>query len=159
MSFQEYEDALAVVIERLNPIFNSWDFNFEFDGVHGSHTGFYARGRYVRGATLVWICCRQTLDNVSYEHSFITQYMYTKQIESYRIGHHGLTHSLGHSEDCQLIDKFMYPSGLVARDGGDPVTAYIYDLTNIAADVLSGPNETFYAIVRQGARGLNFESS
>jgi hypothetical protein len=150
--------ALADCVARLDVILRPWGFVFESDGVRPSHTGPYASGHYCRGATRIGLSCRDTIDNLYYEHSFTTNYAFHREIESFTIGHDSLMRRLGHEGDCWLIRFHRIPDVIAARDGGDRVAALIHDLQVFASPVLCAPCEEFYAIVRRGSRGLSIET-
>jgi hypothetical protein len=148
--------ALAECIERLDVVLHPWGFTFENDGCQPSHTGPYASGHYVRGTTRIGLSCRDTIDNLYYEHSFITEYASWREIERFTIGHAGLMQGVGHAEDCQLIAGDGIPDAIVARNGGDRVAALIHDLA-FAAEILREPTEAFYAIIRRAGRSFSVE--
>jgi hypothetical protein len=144
--------SLADCVRRLDAVFRPWDFEFVPDRDGWSHYGLFASGRYVRGTTRIWICCRDTLDNIEYEHSFFTKHQSWQSVEHFGLGHDSLMEALGHRDDCHLIGSWDIPDVVVARDGGDRVTALLHDLSAYAALVLREPSEVFDAIMRQGSR-------
>lgn len=150
-------ESLALTVKRVDPVLNPWGFSFSLEGVHGSHNGPFASGHYIRGRTRIGLSCREMLDNLYYEHSFVTQNVCSRETETFDIGHDTLMRGLGHSDDCWLIVTDKQPDAVVARDGGDRVAALLHDLTTIAAAVLREPNETFYAIMRRGRRCYSIE--
>jgi hypothetical protein len=144
--------SLAESVARLDPVLHPWGFTFEHDGCHSSHTGPYASGHYVRDTTRIGLSCRETIDNLVYEHSFITERSSWCEIERFTIGHNGLMNALGHSAHCHLIGSDNIPDAIVARDGGDRVAALIHDLSSFVAPILRGPSDKFFEIIRHGTR-------
>lgn len=149
---EEVARTLADAVCRLDVVLNAWRFRFVADPIQGSHCGPFASGHYCRDNTRVGIACRDSIDNVYYEHAFIAQHRFCKEVERFAIGHDQLMRALGHSEDCQLIGTAEVPDAVVARDGGDHVSALIHDLRVFAAEVLSEPCAEFFDIVRRGVR-------
>jgi hypothetical protein len=99
-------DSLAASVTRIDELLIPWGFTFEFDGVHGSHTGPYASGRYIRDTTHIGLSCRDTIDNIYYQHSFVKVDLCSRESEIFVIGHDTLMRALGHSDDCWLPDEF-----------------------------------------------------
>ena len=149
--------SLADCVSRLDVVLQPWGFAFETDDCQSSHTGPFASGHYVRQTTRIGISCRDTIDNIHYEHSFITQHPSSREIERFTIGHPGLMQSLGHTDDCHLIGSTDIPDAIVARDGGDRVTALLHDLANFVAPFLCEPTDGFCEIVRCGYRAYSIE--
>jgi hypothetical protein len=152
---QAVADSLAESIARLDTVLKPWGFSFESDGVQSSHRGPYASGHYCRGATRIGLSCRNAIDNIYYEHSFITVHAYCKETERFTIRHDTLMRSLGHSDDCWLVVGDGIPNAIAARDGGDRVEALIHDLQLFASSVLREPCDAFYAIMRRGSRSYS----
>ena len=148
-------DALAAAVARLDAVLCPWGFAFVTDEVQDSRCGPFASGHYCRGTTRIGLSCRETIDNIIYEHSFIKENLYSKEIEQFQIGHDKLMKALEHPDDCRLIGGHKTPDMIIARDGGDRVAALIHDLSSIAVSVLREPCEEFYAIVRQGWRAYS----
>ena len=144
--------ALAAAVVRIDAVLSPWGFVFAADEVHYSHCGYYASGHYCRGLTRISLSCRETIDNIFYEHSFIKENLCSKEIERFQIGHDKLMKALEHPHDCRLIGGHKTPDMIIARDGGDRVAALIHDLSSIAVLVLREPCEEFYAIMRRGWR-------
>lgn len=136
-----------------------WGFIFESDGVHPSHTGPYASGHYVRDATRIGLSCRDTIDNIYYEHTFVTVHAFSRESERFLIGHAALMRALGHADDCRLINCTEIPDAVKARDGADPVSALIHDLLFLAAPLLREPSDEFYAVIRRGCRSYSIDSN
>ena len=147
--------SLDDCVTRLDVVLQPWGFIFEHDGCQSSHTGPYASGHYVRGTTRIGLSCRDIIDNIFYEHSFITEYSSWRAIERFVIDHDGLMNALNHSADCYLIGSDSIPDAIVARDGGDRVTALIYNWSSFAAPILRTPCDSFYAIIRRGSRSYS----
>jgi hypothetical protein len=103
------------------------------------------------------LSCRETIDNLYYEHTFITQHRGWAEIERYSIGHETLMDAVGHANDCHLITSCEYPDQITARDGGDGVAALLHDLEKYAADMLRTSNDAFFAVVRRGFRSYSIE--
>lgn len=155
---QRVADALAAAIARIDAVLRPWGFIFTADEVHYSHYGYYASGYYCREMTRIGLSFgRDTITNVFYQHSFVKEFAYCKEIERFGLRHYALMTALGHSEDCKLLEKSWdeYPDGIVARDGGDRVAALIDDLKFFAAPVLREPCEEFCTIMRTGFRGYS----
>jgi hypothetical protein len=153
---QRIAESLAACAARLDSVLVPWGFAFESDRVNPSHTGVYASGHFVRGMTRIGVSCRDTIDNVFYEHSFVIyQNSWLCEIERFDIHHGDLMSSLGHAADCWLARPYVgMCSPLVPRNGADIVTALIHDLEIIAAPVLRKPCEQFFDIVRTGRRSF-----
>lgn len=149
---QHVADSLATAIAELDAVLNPWGFVFTSDGIQPSHCGPFACGHYCRDATRIGLSCRNTIDNIYYEHSFITKLPCSEECECFTIRHETLMSALGHSDDCRLICTGETPDAIDARDGGDRVVALIHDLQSIAASVLREPCEEFYSIIRRGWR-------
>ena len=147
---QKAAESLAAIVDRLDEVVGPWGFAFEPDEVNSSHNGPYASGHYCRGTTRIGLSCREALDNVYYEHSFVTEYLCSSEIERFTIGHDDLMEAL-------LIRGDEHPDAVVARDGGDRVAAFIHDLTTIAAPVLSKRIKRFKEIMRRGLRVFSTE--
>ncbi len=149
---QAIADSFAQCIARLDVVLRPWGFEFRSSGVEQSHIGPYASGYYCRELTRISLSCRATIDNVYYEHSFVTKnYAYTSA-ERFVVGHEFLMRALGHLDDCHIIENHRQPDWIVARDGGDRVAALIHDLTAIAGPILSSPCAEFDAVMRKGRR-------
>lgn len=142
------DQTLADCVARLDVVLQPWGFVFEFDGCYWSHRGPYALGRYVRDTTRIGVECDRVGfgGDVTYQHSFITQYPSWRAIEQFSIYHHELMNALGHSADW-----------IFARNTGDPVAALIHDLTSHVAPILREPSEAFYDIVRRGRRSYSVD--
>jgi hypothetical protein len=145
-------NALVESVARLDTVLQPWGFKFEFGGVQHSHIGLYAVGCYQREWTRIHLSCRDQIDNLIYEQSFVKQSLSSREKETFSIGHGTLMKELGHRDDCQLLDADDYPDQIVARDGGDRVAALMHDLTYFAQPVLREVGEPFYRIVRTGFR-------
>ena len=154
---QAIADSLAASVTRIDDLLIPWGFTFEFDGVHGSHTGPYASGRYVRDATHIGLSCRDTIDNIYYQHSFVKVNLCSRETETFVIGHDTLMRALGRSDDCWLLETNKLPDAIVTRDGGDRVAALIHDLSDTAAVVLREAGDEFQAIMRRGRRTYSIE--
>jgi hypothetical protein len=148
-------DSLAASVVRLDAVLKPWGFAFKSNGVHPSHTGPYAAGHYCRNGTQIGLSCRDAVDNIYYQHSFVTETTLSRETERFTIGHDTLMRALGHSNDCRLICCDDIPDAIAARDGGDRVAALIHDLKFFAASILCEPCEEFYAIVRRGYRNYS----
>lgn len=92
-------NVLAVAAERLNVILNPWGFYFTNDGVRSSHCGPFASGYYCRKTTRIEISCRDTIDNLYYQHTFLVPHAYCTESERYTIDHSWLMEALGHNND------------------------------------------------------------
>ncbi|ODA35435.1 hypothetical protein [Planctopirus hydrillae] len=143
---------LAAVFLRLDVIMKPWGFAFIAEEIRSSHCGPFASGFYCRDTTRIGISCRTTIDNIFYEHFFITRSAGSTELERFTIGHSTLMDALGYASDCHLIASSKTPDTIIARDGGDRVEALIHDLSVLASRVLCEPCEEFYAIVRRGLR-------
>jgi hypothetical protein len=155
LTHHQVSDALAAAVARIDAVLCPWGFTFAADEVQSSHCGLFASGHYRRGTTRIGLSCRATIDNIFYEHTFVKENLYSKEIERFQIGHDKLMKALEHSDDCRLICSHKTPDMIIARDGGDRVAALIHDLSSIAALVLREPCEEFYAIVRRGWRAYS----
>jgi hypothetical protein len=144
--------ALAAAVARIDVVLCPWGFTFLTDEVHDSHCGPFASGHYCRDRTRIGLSCRDSIDNVYYEHSFVKENRFSKEIERFVISHRALMKALHHSDDCRLVCGQKIPEAIVARDGGDCVAALIHDLSSIAATVLREPCDEFYEIMRRGCR-------
>ena len=87
---QPVAESFAVVVARLRPTLDSWGFVFEPGDINSSHCGPYCTGRFVRETTQISISCRQTIDNLFYEHTFVTHNACSTEMERYSIGHETL---------------------------------------------------------------------
>jgi hypothetical protein len=152
---QHVSYALAAAVARIDAVLSPWGFTFGTDEIQSSHCGPFASGHYCRGTTRIGLSCRATIDNIVYEHSFIKENLYSKEIERFTISHGTLMKALGHSDDCRLIEGHEIPDGIIARDRGDRVAALIHDLSSIAASVLREPSDEFCAIMRRGWRAYS----
>lgn len=142
----------------LDVLLQPWGFTFASDGCQSSHTGPYARGHYVRDTTRIGLSCRDTIDNIYYEHTFVTARPSYREIEQFTIGHPGLMHGLGHADDSHLIDTTDIPDAIVARDGDDRVAALLHDLSTFVVPALSTPSsDEFCRIIRSGYRAFSIE--
>lgn len=150
-------ENLAACVARLDSVLRPWGFAFEADECRASHSGPFASGHYRRDPTRIGISCRDTIDNIYYEHAFVTQHPSWREIERFTIGHPGLMHGIDHSEDCHLIGTTDLPDTIAARDGGDRVAALIHDWREFAVSVLAHPCSEFFDIVRRGARSYSIE--
>lgn len=149
---------LTTCVNRVDPLLRPWGFVFEVHETRHSHCGPFASGHYVRGFTRIGLSCRDTIDNIYYEHSFVTENRWSREIERFDISHDGLMRGLGHSDDCRLIRSQNLPDAIVARGGGDRVDALLHDLSTFAADILTMPCDEFYEIIRRGRRCYIVES-
>lgn len=148
-------DSLSRCVAQLDSVLIPWGFTFQRDDITASHFGDYASGHYCRGATRIGLSCRHTIDNIYYEHTFVSQRYGVHEKEKYDIGHDGLMLGLGHASDCwlkySLLDR-RGPSALGTDDTVDVLHALVHDLQSFAAPALSQPNELFFAIIRTGRR-------
>lgn len=149
--------TLADCVARLDVVLGSWGFVFEHCGCHASHTGPYASGNFVRGFTRIGLSCRDMIDNIFYEHSFVTEHSSWLEIQRFTIGHNTLMNALGHLTDCNLIESDNLPDAIVARNGNDRVEALIHDLSKFIAPILQKPSDDFYAIIRCGQRSYTVD--
>jgi len=149
--------SLEACVARLDGVLTPWGFRFELDGVHSSHVGLYATGSYIRGATSISLCCREEVDNVLYEHTFVRANQCSRETERFSMGHMALMKEMGCATECRLVGNDTYPDLLVARDGGDRAEALQFDLVKHAAPLLSSENEEFEAIMRRGFRSYWIE--
>ena len=152
---QHVAESFAAAISRLDTILKPWGFAFDSDEIQSSHCGPFASGHYSRDTTRISFSCRDTIDNLYYEHTFVTHYACSTESERFRIQHPTLMKALGHSDDCHLISSDDIPDAIIARTGGDRVAALSYDLESFACSVLREPCDEFFAIVRQGYRSYN----
>ncbi len=148
-------EKLAEAVSRLHTVLSPWGFAFITDDTRSSHCGPFASGHYYRDTTRIGISCRDTIDNLYYEHTFVTRNAYSTESERFTFGHATLMNALGHCDDCRLITSDRIPDSIVARDGGDRVDALIHDLSALASRVLREPCAEFYAIVRLGLRSYS----
>jgi hypothetical protein len=148
-------ERLAAAVARLDVVLNAWGFVFRTDDIQSSHCGPFASGHYGRQTTRIGISCRKTIDNLFYEHTFVTRNAFSTESERFTIGHMTLMGALGHSEDCRLIMCNNIPDAIAAREGGNRVDALIHDLNVFASPVLCKPCDEFYAIVRRGYRSYS----
>lgn len=146
---------LAAAVSRLDTILNPWGFAFIANDIQSSHCGPFASGEYCRDTTRISISCRDTIDNLYYEHTFVTHNACSTESERFTIGHATLMDALGHSDDCRLMTCDNIPNAIVARDGGDRVDALIHDLNVLASTVLCEPCDEFYAIIQRGYRSYS----
>lgn len=151
---EQVAKVLTEVATQLSEVVTDWGFAFHADEVRSSHGGPFASGHFCRETTRIGISCRDTLDNLTYEHTFVTRRGNSTESERFTIGHATLMAGVGHAQDCHLISSGELPSSMIARDG-DPVEALIYDLTVLAKTVLSAPCDEFFTIMRQGYRSYN----
>jgi hypothetical protein len=154
---EQVAEAFQALTCRLDQLLNSWGFQLDSDYLSSSHCGPYGYGYYVRGTTKIGVSCRDTLDNVFYQHSFITQNACSKETETFVRDHDALMHALGHGEDCWLVAGTRQPDLVVARTGQDRVAAFIHDLSEIAGPILREPTPRFEEIIRQGIRSWTIE--
>jgi hypothetical protein len=144
--------SLAACVARLDTVLIPWGFVYRSVGVSASHCGPYALGRYQRGETEIHLSCRDTIDNLVYEHSFVQEYYSGRETLRFSVQHGTLMRAVGHFDDSRLICTNDIPDMIVERHGGDRVAALISDWTVLAAHVLCEPCEEFYSIVRRGHR-------
>ncbi|MEL7498322.1 MAG: hypothetical protein AAFN77_11985 [Planctomycetota bacterium] len=149
---EQVAESLAAAVARLDATLSPWGFAFVTDDIQSSHCGPFASGHYHRGTTRIGISCRDTIDNLVYEHTFVTRYAFSTVSERFTIGHATLMDALGHSDECRLIKSDNIPDAIVAREGSDRVDALIHDLNVFASPVLCEPCDEFYAIIRRGYR-------
>ena len=150
--YQQVANSLSEAVARLDTVLTPWGFTFIRSDVQSSHCGPFASGHYERDTTRIGISCRDTIDNVLYSHSFITQHPCCRESETFAVGHDTLMAALGYADDCRLVPSSDLPDAIIARDGGDRISALLYDLTVIAAPMLRTPCDEFYTIVRRGHR-------
>ncbi|MEM7478162.1 MAG: hypothetical protein AAF483_24510 [Planctomycetota bacterium] len=148
-------EQLATAVARLDTVLKPWGFDFIGDDIQSSHCGPFASGHYCRDTTRIGISCRETIDNLVYEHTFVTRNAFSTESERFTIEHSTLMDALGHCYDCHLLASDCIPDSIVARDGGDRVDAIIHDLTVLASSVLCEPCGEFYKIVRRGFRSYS----
>lgn len=156
--FESVEEKLSACVRRLDVLLNPWGFEFQADVSRDSHCGPFASGHYVRGTTRIGLSCRETIDNIYYEHAFVTEHRWSRAIERFDVTHPDLMNSLGHSDDCELIGSNNPPDAIIARTGGDRVAALLRDLSEFAAPILARPNQKFDEIIRSGRRCYFVES-
>ena len=148
---------LTHCVQRLDETLRPWGFEFTRLDVELSHTGPFSSGYYKRDQTQIGLSCRDTIDNIFYEHTFVTENSGSREIERYSIGHETLMQGLGKIDVCRLISSMDLTDPIRARDGGDRIDALSFDLSNYGASVLSEPCEEFFDIVRRGFRSYSVE--
>lgn len=154
------KQVTAAMVDRVATIgivLEPCGFTFQHDCTQSSHTGPFASGYFVRGNTRIGLSCRDTIDNVIYEHSFVTQNASSREIEKFSTSHSGLMQFLGHHDDAQLISGDSIPDAAVARDGGDRVGALIHDLTEFVIPLFTNDMVTFLTAIRRGFRSYSIE--
>jgi hypothetical protein len=151
------EANLRRSVDRLDVVMVPWGFTFKYETTGGSHGGPFASGHYVRGATQIGLSCRATLDNLYYNHSFVKQHLWSRETETFTIGHDLLMKALGRESDCQVLVTHNPPTNIVSRTDGDVVQSLLHDWSSIAADVLREPCEEFFGIMRRGFRSYVME--
>ncbi len=153
---REHVDArFAEAMERIDTLLSPWGFSFALGEIQSSHCGPYATGAFTRGQTKISLSCRDTIDNLLYEHTFITQHSSWTEMERYSIGHATLMDAVGHAHDCHLVSGNDHPDQIVARDGGDRIAALQHDLEKYAAGLLRTPSDEFFTVVRRGFRSYS----
>jgi hypothetical protein len=140
---------------RIDALLSRWGFSFAMGEIQPSHCGPYATGAFTRGQTKMLLSCRDTIDNLFYEHTFTTKHSCYTETERYSIGHATLMDAVGHGHDCHLIAGNDCPDQIIARDGDDRVAALVHDLENYAARLLRTENDEFYSVVRRGWRSYS----
>ena len=148
---------LTSTIARLDAVMRPWGFTFVFEKQMSSHIGPFASGHYVRGATRIGLSCRDSIDNLYYEHCFVTKHRSYQETERFTLWHPGLMKTLGHAQDCHLIGTDEIYDSIAARDGGDRVAALLLDWIELAAPILSSPCDAFDEAMRHGARSYTVE--
>lgn len=151
----EVAHNLADAVSRLDAVLNPWNLEFFTQDVQFSHCGPFASGHYCRNKTRIGISCRDTIDNIYYEHTFVTRNGNAIESEKFTIGHAILMDALGYSSECCLIVSDGIPNAISGRDGSDPIDALIHDLSELASSVLQEPCDEFYSIVRRGFRSYS----
>lgn len=152
---QHVAACFADAASRIDMLLSTWGFTFAFSETQASHCGPYATGVFMRGQTKISLSCRDTIENIFYEHTFAVKHHCCTEIERFSIGHATLMEAVGHDHDCHLIVGDDYPNLIMARDGGDRAAALIYDLSHHAAELLRIPNDDFFSIVRRGIRSYS----
>ena len=147
--------ALTDCVARLDTVVQPYGFVFDTDEIHASHTGPFASGHYVRNDTRIGLSCRDTIDNVVYEHSFVTQNLSWREIERFSTSHSGLMSFLGHADDARLICADSIPDAVLARDGADRVDALIHDLSMFVLPLIANDMDIFFAAIRKGYRSYS----
>lgn len=156
--FEIVAKNLADCAARIGAVLNPWGFEFEAGPDDQlSHAGPYGSGFFVRGETRIGISCRSALDNIFYEHSFVREYSSSRAIERFTIGHAELMRAVDRSDECRLVTQIRYPTLVAARDGSDPVSALVHDLSEFCEPILATPYEAFFEIMRTGRRGYLIE--
>ena len=154
---EQVDIALADCVASVGRALEPCGFSFQHDGTHSSHTGPFASGYFVRDTTRIGLSCRESVDNIIYEHSFVTQLAASCETEKFSTGHSGLMLFLGHSDDAHLISGDSIPDSVVARDGGDRVDALIHDLDAYVIPLLSNDMDTFCDAIRRGFRSYSID--
>jgi hypothetical protein len=127
--------SLQDIVLRLNPVLNPYGFVFELEGSGFSSLGPFASGFYKRPPLQIGLIYRSAIGSVNYSW------------EEFKMSHTDYMAYLGRADDCRLIyNKDWFES--LARDGGDPVTALIYDLEHFAKAMLEGNTEEFAHIAK-----------
>jgi hypothetical protein len=132
---QESLEGLQNIVLKLDPVLNPYGFVFELESNGFSSLGFFASGYYKRLPIQIGLIYRHCLGSVNYEW------------DEFNMSHTDYMEYLGHAHDCKLI----YNEGgfeSVARDGGSPTIALIYDLEHFAKAMLEGDVDGFAHIVK-----------
>lgn len=122
--------SLQDIALKLNPVLNPYGFLFELQSNGFSSLGFFASGFYKRPPIQIGLIYRHCLGSVNY------------QWDEFDMSHTDYMGYLGHADDSKLVyDEGGFES--IARDGGDPVAALIYDLEHFAKPMLEGDTDEF----------------
>lgn len=154
---EQAEIALRDCIVAIGQILEPCDFTFQHDETQSSHTGPFASGWFVRGPTRIGISCRSSIDNVIYEHSFITEDLSSRQVEKFSTGHGGLMQFLGYLDEAHLISCDSTPDLVVSRNGGERLDALVNDLSSFVVPLFQNDMDSFCKAIRRGFRSYSIE--
>ena len=103
-------------------------------------------------STRIGLSCRDSIDNVYYEYSFVKVNRFSKEIERFVISHRALMKALIIQMTVVwcVAQKSPRQSLLVTAEIVSQLL--IHDLSSIAVTVLQEPCDEFYEIMRRGCR-------
>lgn len=129
------QSSLAELVEQLEPVLKSHGFTFTAEHDAVSSGGPFANGYFVRGPLRIGVIVRGT-----------TLGLPVYELGEYNAGHNDVVRLLGRADDARLQwDPDEYQ--LLARNGYEPIEAFLVDLSTIVLPALRASQDSLASLL------------